>query len=191
MHTSHPMRRKTQQLSTSECFKVLQRATSGTLALIDKEGFPYALPLSYAFVSSDDSHPCTLDSRNQSLSSPDAQANRQTSDLGSLVFHSALTGHKIEALKHCSKASFCVIDADEVIPEKFTTAYRSVIIFGSAHIIDDKQRRYKALEALGRKYAPTLEEAMHNEIDSAFERTCVIELIIEEITGKVGKELCC
>ena len=94
------MRRNKQALCQEECEQALRRATSGVLSLISPDGFPYGVPLSYALVD------------------------------GVIVFHGALEGQKIDCIRRDNRASFCVIDADDVIPEKYTTAYRSVIVKG-------------------------------------------------------------
>lgn len=155
----HPMRRKNQQLPDEMCSSILKKAHTGTLALIDEDNFPYALPINYAFENN------------------------------TFYFHCALEGHKLQAIRHCNKASFCVIDKDEIVPEKFTTAYISVIVFGEIQIIEEVSTKRKALELLGRKYSPGLEQSLQEEINRAFDRTCVIELKIEQMTGKQGIEL--
>ena len=105
------------------------------------------------------------------------QVLRCKTKLGSIYFHSALEGHKIDAIRNCAKASFCVIAADDVIPEKFTTAYRSVIVFGEVHVVKDDANRKLGLELLGRKYSPNSEEAMPGRRSrNAFDRTAIIEL---------------
>ena len=43
------MRRKNQELSREECLAVLDRGTSGVLAVHGEGGYPYAVPLSYAY----------------------------------------------------------------------------------------------------------------------------------------------
>ena len=43
------MRRKRQQLSEAESVDILQKATSGTLALLGDNGYPYAVPISYVY----------------------------------------------------------------------------------------------------------------------------------------------
>ena len=43
------MRRNKQKLSAEECVALLKQNTSGVLALVDNDGFPYAVPLSYVY----------------------------------------------------------------------------------------------------------------------------------------------
>ena len=40
------MRRKNQQMSEENCAAVLERGTSGVLAVSGDDGYPYAVPLS-------------------------------------------------------------------------------------------------------------------------------------------------
>lgn len=189
MHSFYPMRRHKQQLSQEKCFEILEKGSSGTLALLDKQGFPYSVPLSYVFFPGKATEAQIPESQ---ILHPNGEkpASAETQDnLGSIYFHSALEGHKIDAIRNCAKASFCVIAADDVIPEKFTTAYLSVVVFGEIRIVKDDKNRKLGLELLGRKYSPNFEEAMQSEIANAFDRTAIIELKIEKITGKEGLEL--
>ena len=101
------MRRKNQLLTDEECIEILNSSTSGTLALLGDNDYPYSVPISYVYND------------------------------GKLYFHSALTGHKIDAINMHSKASFCVIAQDKVVPEKYTTYFRSVIAFGKICVIDN------------------------------------------------------
>ena len=43
------MRRKRQQLSEAEIIGILQKATSGTLALLGDNGYHYAVPVNYVY----------------------------------------------------------------------------------------------------------------------------------------------
>ena len=47
---SHEMRRSKQAIDRQECWAVLERGTSGVLALCGEEGQPYAVTLSYAIL---------------------------------------------------------------------------------------------------------------------------------------------
>lgn len=154
------MRRKKQNLSQEETREILRRGTSGVLALLGDEGYPYTVPISYV----------SCDSK--------------------LYFHSARSGHKIDAIKKCSKASFCVIDKDTVIPEKYTTSFRSAVAFGKIRILTDETEMRAAIKALAEKYYPDGSEDAHNrEIDKDWESLCMIELSIEHLSGKEGIEL--
>ena len=153
------MRRHNQQLTADECIEVLNRCTSGVLAVLGDNGYPYAVPLSYAY--KDD---C-------------------------LWFHGALTGHKIDAIDGCPKVSFCVIDKDDVVPEKLTTVYRSVIAFGKAHVLDDERKIAQGARIIGEKYLPGMHDRIGSEIAQSMPRLTVIRMDIEHMTGKEGVEL--
>ncbi len=151
------MRRKKQQLSREETEEILRRGSHGVLALLGNEGWPYAVPISYVYSN------------------------------GKLYFHCAARGHKLEAIAREPRASFCVVDADEVIPEQFTTAYRSAIAFGRIRLLEDWGEKLRALEALGEKYSPGLDAAA--ETEKYKDSVCVLEMSIEELSGKEGLEL--
>ena len=156
----HKMRRNIQQLSQEEAEAVLLRGSAGVLALMGDKAFPYSVPISYVY---DGEH---------------------------IYFHSAPAGHKIDAIERNPNASFAVIDQDEVIPEKYTTAYRSVIVFGSIRIIGDDAEKLTAIHKLAVKYAPDNTEEQHNEmIDRTWERFCMLEMSIAHMTGKIGSAL--
>lgn len=155
------MRRKNQLLTDEECIEILNSSTSGTLALLGDNDYPYSVPISYVYND------------------------------GKLYFHSALTGHKIDAINMHSKASFCVIAQDKVVPEKYTTYFRSVIAFGKICVIDNDAKKLRAIEILAEKYSPQLAEGRKKEIEDNFSRMCMIELDIEHMTGKEAKELAC
>ena len=166
------MRRKRQQLSEEESISILKKATAGTLALLGDDDYPYAVPISYVYAD------------------------------GRLYFHSALSGHKVDAIRKFdkvavqreqarpgAKASFCVIEQDEVHPEKYTTFFRSVIAFGRIHIIEDEAEKLATARMLGNRYNPNQEEALQKELESGLSRMLMIRFDIEHLTGKEAIEL--
>lgn len=153
------MRRKKQALSEQDCITVLRRATSGVLAVSGEDGYPYAVPLSYVYRD------------------------------GKLYFHCARTGHKLDAIRQNNKVSFCVIDQDRIVPEEYTTYFRSVIVFGTAHIIEDEAEKRSALEKLAERYSPEQKTGRLEEIDRLFAAVCMVELNIQHMTGKQAIEL--
>ena len=87
------------------------------------------------------------------------------------------------------KASFCVIDKDEIVPEKFTTKYRSAIAFGRVREVTDPAEMEGIMRRIAGKYSPNEdEEAFQNEMRSSG-ALCVLALDIEHLSGKQGKEL--
>lgn len=153
------MRRKRQQLSEAESIGILQKATSGTLALLGDNGYPYAVPISYVYHE------------------------------GKLYFHSALSGHKVDAIRQCDKASFCIIEQDDVQPKKYTTFFRSVVAFGRIHIIEDEEVKLSTALMLGNRYNPNDDESLKKEIESGLSRMLMIRFDIEHLTGKEAIEL--
>ena len=153
------MRRKRQQLSESESIGILQKATSGTLALLGDNGYPYAVPISYVYHE------------------------------GKMYFHSALSGHKVDAIRQCDKASFCVIEQDDVQPKKYTTFFRSVIAFGRIHVIEDEAEKLSTARMLGNRYNPNDDESLKKEIEGGLSRMLMIRFDIEHLTGKEAIEL--
>ena len=153
----YEMRRAKQRLSPEESLAILEKGSSGVLALWDGEE-PYAVPLSYVYHQ------------------------------GKLYFHCARAGRKLAAARTCPKASFCVVAADNVIPEKYTTAYRSVIVSGRLRIIEDEAEMVPALRLLAAKYNPLQGEVLDNKIAEGIPRMFMLELSADEISGKQGKE---
>jgi hypothetical protein len=153
------MRRKNQALSNAETIGMLRTCTSGVLAVSGDDNYPYAVPLSYAYKD------------------------------GKLYFHAAKAGHKIDAIGRNNKVSFCVIGSDEVVAGKFTTHYRSAIVFGKARILTDAGERRFALNCLLEKYSPGFIREGQVEIEKDWDRLCVVEIHIEHMTGKAAIEL--
>ena len=111
-------------------------------------------------------------------------------DDGKIYFHSAKSGHKIDAIQRTEKASFCVIDKDLVVPEEYTTYFRSVIAFGQIRIIEGDLEKRAAIEKLAIKYAPEDTAASRDHaINREWKPLCMLEMTIDHITGKEAIEL--
>lgn len=153
------MRRFKQALSQAENITILKQKTHGILALCDEKSFPYTVPLNYVYLND------------------------------KIYFHCATIGRKLDIIHQNNKASFCVIDQDAVIPEKFTTAYSSVIASGTIKAITDEKDKQIILEEFIRKFSADYFTEGLKEIKIYMNRTCILELTIEELTGKEGLEL--
>ena len=95
----------------------------------------------------------------------------------------------MDAIRCNGKASFCVIAQDQVIPETYTTHYRSVIVFGTVRILEEEEQ-YAAMEKLAVKYAPdSSAEGRQRAIRGAWNALCVLEMTVAHMTGKEAIEL--
>lgn len=154
------MRRNRQFLPQDESVAILNRGTSGVLAVAGDDDYPYTVPISYVFADE------------------------------KLYFHCAQSGHKLDAIQRSPKASFCVIDRDQIVPEKYTTFFRSVIAFGRVRILEDDQEKRAAIEKLAVKYSPSESEASRQqEIEREWKPLCMLEMTIDHMTGKEAIEL--
>lgn len=152
------MRRKKQQLPEAEAIEILKNHNTCVLALAGDDGYPYSLPITYHF------------------------------DNGKIYSHCAMVGHKIDAIKRCEKVSLCVIDHDEVIEEKYTNKYKSVIVFGKARLLEDKDEIATACTKLASATCPSAVDGIAEEVEKFLHETAVIEITPDLITGKEGLE---
>ncbi len=154
------MRRFKQAVPEEECIKILEKEESGVLAVIGDEGYPYTVPLNYIYSN------------------------------GKIYFHTAKSGHKNDAIMNNEKVSFCVVEKSVIVPEQFTSDFRSVVAFGKAKIISDPAEMRNAMEIITRKYSPEeSDEAVNAKIDVRFNALAIIEMEIEHMTAKEAIEL--
>ncbi|MBQ9288180.1 MAG: pyridoxamine 5'-phosphate oxidase family protein, partial [Bacteroidaceae bacterium] len=88
------------------------------------------------------------------------------------------------------KVSFCVVDKDQIVPEEFTTYFRSVIVFGKARLITDLEEMRAPHDLLCEKYCPhQTQEEKEAEFNKGEHHMLYIEITIEHMTGKQAREL--
>lgn len=151
------MRRFKQELSVEDSRRILLNGKYCVMAVDGDDGYPYAVPINYVY---------------------DGEA---------IYLHSAAQGHKTDALKRNPKCSLCIIDKDDVIPEEFTSYFRSVIVFGHASFVENLTDKEKALKLLCEKYSPGIDPTA--EINKFLKAVCIIHIDIEKIGGKEAIEL--
>ena len=150
------IRRKEKKLSDEETIEILKTGEEGVLATTGKDNYPYAVPLNYAYHNN------------------------------SIYFHCATSGHKIDNINYNSKVSFCVVKDTEVIPEDFSTKFKSVVLFGIARELfgDEKQ---EGLMLLVHRFSNDHVKAGEKYIKNAIDKTRVFKINIEHISGKRAK----
>lgn len=153
------MRRFRQQLTDEQCVEVLMSRPRGVLAVQGDDGYPYALPLSFWY---------------------DAAS-------GTLCFHCAKEGHKLDAIRRSDKVSFCVMDEGFRREGEWALNIRSVIVFGRMRIVEDAERKTQILRSLGLKFYPDPDD-VEAEMRRSADRALCLELFPEHISGKLVNE---
>lgn len=150
------MRRKDKQTTVEESIEALKKADYGVLSTYDSNGYPYATPLNYVYSGN------------------------------SIYFHCAPVGHKLDNIEACDRVSFCVVSDVEILPDKFDTNYKSVIVFGRAKEITDKEKDDALLELI-KKYSKDYVNKGQEYINKAKCSIKVIKIDIEHMSGKAQK----
>lgn len=141
---------------TMKAVAILKTSDYGVLSTISQNGYPYGVPLSFVFIHN------------------------------AIYFHSATEGQKLDAILNNSKVSFCVVGQTSILPDKFSTKYESVIVFGLAAEVFDDEKNAVLLEILN-KYSLDYIEKGKEYIKNASNATKVIKISIEHISGKARK----
>lgn len=101
-----------------------------------------------------------------------------------IYVHCAPEGRKLRALEHDARVSFCVVGHKQIVPEHFTTEYESVIATGRARVVADDDERRRALRLIVEKYAAEYLAEGLKAIERSLQRTAVIAIEVESLSGK-------
>jgi nitroimidazol reductase NimA-like FMN-containing flavoprotein (pyridoxamine 5'-phosphate oxidase superfamily) len=152
-----PIRRNERIMSGLDATELLRKSTVGRLGTSSSKE-PYVVPLNFVYYD------------------------------GRIFFHCAKEGKKLDNIKNNQKVCF---EVDELIEIKeaeksceFGAFYRSVIVFGEARIIDNIDLKRHVLKELIKKYAPGTEDPILNPISAEVEKTTIVEIHAEHMTGK-------
>lgn len=147
------MRNKKREVFKEDIEDILKRGEYGILSVMGDNGYPYAVPLSYVYFDN-----C-------------------------IYFHSATEGYKLDNIKADNKVSFCVVVDTELMPEKFSTKYKSVIAFGTANNVEGDLKK-TVLTELVKKYSRDFLSEGEKYIDRAKDKVKIIKIEIQHATGK-------
>lgn len=154
-------RMKEHPLSKEKICALLEKEQVGQLAMVEKDGAPYGIPVHYVYDGTD------------------------------VYFHGLPKGEKIDNIKRDPRVCFQVhkmmgllIDEEEVVCDT-NTAYESVILRGTAKIVSDIEKKREILEKVVSKYTPQFSgrELPENMVKG----TAVIKIKVQRVTGKYFK----
>ena len=147
--------RKKQKITENECIEILISEKRGVLSVIGDGGYPYGMPMNHYYNEED----------------------------GKIYFHCGKTGHRTDALRKCPKVSFCVTDSGVKKENGWALDFTSVIVFGKAEFITDKEKIADISRRISLKFTSD-ETYIENEIRSYLDNTDMFCIEAEHITGK-------
>lgn len=137
-----------------DALQLLKNGGAGVLCTVSPDGRPYGVPVNYGFSRED----------------------------GCVFFHCAKEGRKINNILFHPQVSFLVMGPYEVVPEKITTRFESVMVFGKAVIVEDEGEKAEKLRALCARFAP--DSPWAKEGAPACADSLIVKIEIDAITGK-------
>jgi hypothetical protein len=159
MSGSPQVRRADKLMPQQEALDALARGFCGRLATVGEDGYPYCVPLLYVWMDGE-----------------------------VYVHNTSARGHLRSNVEHEPRVCFEIDQASEVFPYgRFecdsTVAYRSVIVFGSIRVIEDRPSKQRFCEALMAKYGNPQWERPKGFFPRLDEIT-VYAIAVERISGK-------
>jgi len=154
-YTNETVRRQDRLLDKKSAVEILRNGEYGFLAMQSENGGGYGMPIGYVWNGDD-----------------------------SIYLHCAPVGRKLRCIELCNKVTFSVVGKTKVIPEKFTTAYESILLECKAFINLPKKEKMIALELLIEKYSPDHKEIGLAYAENSFDRTEIIRLDVLNWSGK-------
>ncbi|HML04704.1 MAG TPA: pyridoxamine 5'-phosphate oxidase family protein [Methanobacterium sp.] len=152
-------RMKTHQLNEEQIKEILVKSQVGHIATINENGYPYVVPVHFVY----------LDDK--------------------IYIHGLAKGQKIDNIMANEKVCFETYFMKGLIldesPWNVNTEYKSVVIMGKASIVEGHDLKEAALNKIVEKYTPNLTGIEFP--DNVMRGTSVIEIIVEECTGKYYK----
>ncbi len=119
-------------IAEERVIEILNSAHWGVLSTVSEDGEPYGVPISFAY----DNETCEL------------------------IIHTAIKGQKIENFTRDNRVCFSIVGSAELIADKFSAKYESVLVFGRIEKIADHDQAYKSAVIFCRKFAPKIVEGM-------------------------------
>ena len=155
IYSNSEIRRQDRLLDKTSALNLLNRGEYGVLSVYCEESGVYGFPINYVW---------------------DGEK--------SIYLHCAFEGKKLNCIDKNSNVSFCVIGDTNVLSDKFTTEYESIILECSTERDLSETIKMHALSLLLDKYSPNDKEVGMKYAEKSFHKTEIIKLEIKKWSGK-------
>ncbi|SDF07990.1 pyridoxamine 5'-phosphate oxidase family protein [Desulfovibrio legallii] len=149
-------RMREHQLSEAQTAALLRAAEVGHLGTVGAGGFPYVTPVHFVLLE------------------------------GRIYIHGLAKGTRLQNLRENPRVCFETAGPHSYLqaetPCDTNTAYQSVIVLGTATVVEAREKKIRALEALVAKYTP--QHVGKTFPENMLKMTAVVEITFLEVTGK-------
>jgi nitroimidazol reductase NimA-like FMN-containing flavoprotein (pyridoxamine 5'-phosphate oxidase superfamily) len=135
--------------------RVLSENSHGVLATVSEDGTPYANPISYVYHN------------------------------GSVYFHSASKGHKVDNIARRNDVAFTIIGKVDMKVPKADAYFESVICFGKAERVTDFEEQAAAMTAMMKVFMPDKAAGAAEDLRKAQKAMIVYRIDIAHLSGKL------
>lgn len=153
------LNRQDKQISNTECVDILKNEKRGVLSVIGDNGYPYGAPMNHFYNEED----------------------------GCVYFHCGMGGHRFDSIRRCDKVSYCVYDKGHKSENAWAYKVKSVVVFGTIEIIDDKAVVVDIARKLSNKFTDDA-QYIESEISKYAHETLILKINVEHMCGKAVLE---
>lgn len=155
-YTNDTVRRQDRLLAEDRAIELLRNNEYGVLSLYDKENdCAYGIPVNYVWDQKE-----------------------------SIYIHCAPEGRKLRCIDENANVSFCVVGRTNLLPNKFTTEYESIVLEGKAHRNLSCEEKMKGLESILDKFSSPFKTMGMKYTQKSFGRVEVLRIDITQWSGK-------
>lgn len=125
-------------VNRKKAYDIIDKSVYGVMSLFDKDNSIYSVPLNFVRINDD------------------------------IYFHCGKKGKKIDLLKENNKVSFLFVGDVNLVPERFTTVYESLMFNTIIEFVENNDEKIKALTKLCEKFAPenkTIDSCISKSLD--------------------------
>lgn len=154
-YANEKVRRQDRLMTEERALELLKGGEYGVLSMVDENGEAYGIPVNYVWNGDE-----------------------------TIYIHCAPEGKKLRSIEKNPIVSFCVIGNVNLLPDKFTTEYESIILKGKAYINLSDEEKKNAIGMLIDKLSADFKELGHTYAAKSFHRLEMIRIDFSEYSGK-------
>lgn len=155
IYANEKVRRQDRLMTEERALELLRDGEYGVLSMVDENGDAYGIPVNYVWNGDE-----------------------------TIYIHCAPEGKKLRSIEKNPIVSFCIIGNVNLLPDKFTTEYESVILKGKAYFNLSDEEKKDAISLLIDKLSSDFKELGNKYAAKSFHRLGMIRVDFSEYSGK-------